>query len=173
MFISLHFSVSSLCKVNQLKQTKLRIVMGNLYVPVQCELSFLLYWGEAHWSHCVIGGAFMPCSIHSSMVTNSIRCKCKGMFWLENSKCCCSIVSPLHHMSHSPETQFQGNPELIVCLTWALMSLSLSFALWVMLSPTANQPWAGVHTNNSIHINNCCYLSLSSLIWEQVVSNSC
>lgn len=102
MFISLHFSVSSLCKVNQLKQTKLRIVMGNLYVPVQCELSFLLYWGEAHWSHCVIGGAFMPCSIHSSMVTNSIRRKCKGMFWLENSKCCCSIVSPLESFSWDP-----------------------------------------------------------------------
>ena len=126
MFVSLHFSVLSLCKVNQLKQTKLRRVAGNLYVHIP-ELYSVLYWGEACWSHCVKRGAFMPCIKHCSMVTSSVWRECAGMFWLENSKCCCSIVSPHHRLSHSLETQFQGNPGLVVCLTWALLSLSVSF----------------------------------------------
>lgn len=169
MFVSLHFSVLSLYRMNQLKQTKLTIVVGNLYVHV-AELYSLLHRGEAHWSHCVKRGVFTAWSLHCSTDTKSIRCKCKFMFWLENWMCCCSIASPLRHMSHSPETQFQGNPGLVICSTWALMSPSLSFALWVLLSPTATVSWNTNNNNNGKNINNCYNVSLYSSIKQQLAA---
>lgn len=92
VFVSHQLSVLSLCKVNLLK--KVEDSHEQSFFAEIPGLCYLLHCGEAHWSHCVTRGAFMSCSMYWRMVTNSIRHQCKGMFWLEYSKC-----SPPHESS--------------------------------------------------------------------------
>lgn len=69
---------------------------------------------EARWSHCVTRGVVT----HRSVVTSSIRRERKGVFWLVEFKVPCrGVASSPHLVSHSLESQFQGRPGLVVCLT--------------------------------------------------------